>query len=117
MVCIQHGQTGNKLNNNGVFIMIEAIKITARLASLAILGVAATVMMAQIATMIGGGAEGVQKMLSMMTVVMTFLEHWLGEGANMLVGVAAGLFTLEMGILVYKGILVVQRVILKANEG
>lgn len=96
--------------------MVEAMKMAARIAAVAAIGILITNL---VGTLIGVfvGAEGIGAITEGIGVAKAFINNWLPINGNLLIGVAMALISLEVGILAFKAFKVAQRVIFKVSEG
>lgn len=96
--------------------MVQAIKMAARVLALVAIGGAMVVLFAAVANMIAG-AIGIGSIIPYIRIAVTFINHWTGGVGNWLIGIGGTLFAIEAGILVFKGVLLAQKFILKVSEG
>lgn len=97
-------------------MIVIALKMAARVAALTLLAAAAgTLVVSMVSILVGIPSIG--WIMSGIGVAITFIEHWYGTAGGILLAWAGALFTFEIAILVYKGVLIVQSFLLRVSEG
>lgn len=97
--------------------MIEAVKMAARISALVALALASAVLMSSLVPLLTG-ISGIGWIVQGMGIAVAFVSHWWGEtNAAALMTATSALISIEVALLVYKGVLVVQKFLLRASEG
>lgn len=96
--------------------MVEAIKMAARVATLAIIA-AAIVLLINTAVNLLAGAVGIGAIATYLPKAISFINHWTGGVGGWLLSIAAILFTIEAATVVYQIGSMATKFALKISEG
>lgn len=96
--------------------MVEVIKMTARIAAVAAMGV---VMISIFGILVGIfiGAPGISGLTQGIGIAKAFINNWVPINSDILITVAMALIALEVGLLTYRIAKIIQNVIFKISEG
>lgn len=96
--------------------MVQAIKMAARVVAMVALGVAITTLISQVVGVFVG-AEGIAAIVSGIGTAKAFIENWMPINGTRLLLAAGGLVAIEVSLIAYKIVRIIQGFALKINEG